>query len=131
MIFIKCIKPSITNSLQNLYLVSRGIIPKRPHPLHPRSLLRNMIVLSTFLQRFTNSSALMLLLPSRNTKLRPSTNLTRKLIYMLLTLLTMNYTHLRIPPLRKIMTLINLMMPLTVRVTQIFLLYQLPKNLYS
>ena len=30
MAFIKYIKPSITKSLQNLYLGSRGIIPRRP-----------------------------------------------------------------------------------------------------
>ena len=57
----------------------------------------------------------------RNTILRPSTNLPRKEVYMSLTLLTMNYTHLRIPLLRTNMTLINLMMPLTVRVTQFWI----------
>ena len=97
---------------------------KRPPPLHPRSLLRNMMVLSMFLQKFTNSSALKLLLPSRNTILGSSTNLPRKEVYMLLTLLTlltMNYTHLRIPLLRNNMTLINLMMHLTVRLTQFWI----------
>ena len=108
-------------SLQNHYLGSRGTIPKRPPPLHPRSLLRNMMVLSMFLQKYTNSSALKLLLPSRNTILRTSTNLPRKEVYMSLTLLTMNYTHLRIPLLRSNMTLINLMMPLTVRETQFWI----------
>ena len=121
MTFVKYIKPSITKSLQNHYLDSRGIIPKRPPPLHPRSLLRNMIVLSMFLQKYSNSSALKLLLPSRNTILRPSTNLPRKEVYMSLTLLTMNYAHLRIPLLRNNMTLINLMMHLTVRLTQFWI----------
>ena len=110
-----------TKSLQNHYLGSRGIMPKRPPPLHPRSLLKNMMVLSMFLQMFTNSSALKLLLPLRNTILRPSTNLPRKEVYMSLTLLTMNYTHLRIPILRRNMTLINLMMPLTVRMIQFWI----------
>ena len=94
---------------------------KKTTPLHIRSLLINMMVLSMFLQKFTNFSALKLLLPSRNTILRPSTNLPRKEVYMSLTLLTMNYTHLRIPLLRNNMTLINLMMPLTVRVTQFWI----------
>ena len=62
-------------SLLNHYLDSRGIIPKHPPPLHPRSLLRNMMVLSMSLQKF-------------NTILRPSTNLPRKEVYMSLTLLT-------------------------------------------
>ena len=87
---------------------------KKTPPVHPRSYLRTMMVLSMYLQRFTDSSALKLLLPSRNTILRPSTIMPRKEVYMSLTLLTMNYTHLRIPLLRNNMTLIYLMMPLTV-----------------
>ena len=121
MTFIKYIKPSITKSHLNHYLGSSGIIPKRLPPLHPRSLLRNIMVLSMSLQKFTNSSALKLLLPSRNTILRPSTNLPRKEVYMLLTLLTMNYPHLRIPLLRNNMTLINMMMHLTVKLTQFWI----------
>ena len=117
MTFIKFIKPNTTKSLPNHYLGSRGIIPKRPPPLHPRILLRNMMVLSMFLQKFKNSSALKLLLPSRNTILRPSTNLPRKEVYMSLTLLTMNYPHLRIPLLRNNVTFLNLMMHLTARLT--------------
>ena len=119
--FIKYIKPSITKGLQNHYLGSRGIMPRRPPPLHPRSLSRNMMVLSMFLQKCTNSSAQKLLLPTRNAILRPSTNLPRKEVYMSLTLLTMNYNHLRIPTLRNNITLINLMMPLTVRVAQFWI----------
>ena len=49
------------------------------------------------------------------------TNLPRKEVYMPLTLLTMNYTHLRRPTLRNNMTLINLMMPLTMRVIQFWI----------
>ena len=79
--FIKYIKPNITKSLQNHYLGSSGIMPKRPTSLHPRSLLKTLMVLSMFLQKFTNSSALNLLLPSRNTILRPSTNFPRKGAY--------------------------------------------------
>ena len=94
---------------------------KKTTPSAPKKLLKNMMVLSMFLQKFSNSSALKLLLPSRNTILRPSTNLPRKEVYMSLTLLTMNYTHLRIPILRNNMTLINLMMPLTVRVIQFWI----------
>ena len=82
MTFIKYIKPNITKSLPNLYLGSRGIMPKRITTWHPRIPLRNMIVLCMFQQKSTNSSALKLLLPSRNTILRPSTNLPRKGAYM-------------------------------------------------
>ena len=55
---------------------------------------------------------------------RPSTNLPRKEVYMSLTLLTMNYTHLRIPLLKNNMTLINMMMHLTVRWTQFWITKQ-------
>ena len=79
--FIKYIKPNITKSLQNHYLGSSEIMPKRPTSLHPRSLLKTLMVLSMFLQKFTNSSALNLLLPSRNKILRPSTNFPRKGAY--------------------------------------------------
>ena len=118
---IKYIKLNTTKSLPNHYLGSRGIIQKQPPPLRPRSLLRNVMVLPMFLQKFTNSSALMLLLPSRNRILRPSTNLPRKEVFMSLTLLAMNYPHLRIPLLRNNMTLINLRMPLTVKLTQFWI----------
>ena len=74
MTFTKYIKPNITKSLPNLYQGSRGIMPQRTIPQHPRNPLKNMMVLFMFLQKYTNSSALKLLLPSRNTILRPSTN---------------------------------------------------------
>ena len=80
--FIKYIKPDVTKSLPNLYLGSRGIMPKRTTPQRPRNHLKNMMVLFMFLHKYTNSSALKLLLPSRNTILRPSTNLSRKGAYM-------------------------------------------------
>ena len=114
----KYIKLNIAEGPLKHSLGSRGILPKRQPPLHLRSLLRNMMVLSMFLKKFTNSSVLKLLLPSRNTILRPSTNLPRKGAFMSLRLLTMNYYHLRIPLLRNNMTLINLMIHLTVRQTQ-------------
>ena len=113
----KYIKLNIAKGPLNYSLGSRGILPKTQPPLHLRSLLRNMMVLSMFLQKNTNSSALKLLLPSRNTILRP-TNLPRKGAFMSLTLLTMNYYHLRIPLLRNNITRINLMMHLTVRQMQ-------------
>ena len=119
--FCQDIKPSITKSLLNHYLGSRGIIPKRPPPLHPRSLLRNRMVLSMSLQMFARSSALKQLLPSRYTILRPLTNLLRKEVYMSLTLLTMNYAHLRVPLLRNNMILIRFMMHLTVRLNQFWI----------
>ena len=55
---------------------------KKTTPQHPRNPLKNMMVLFMFLQKYTNSSVLELLLPSRNTILRPSTNLPRKGVYM-------------------------------------------------
>ena len=73
------------------YMGSRGITQKSQLPLHPRSILRNMMVLSMFLQKFTNFSDLKLLLPSIYTMLRPSPNLPTKKVFMSLTLLTMNY----------------------------------------
>ena len=69
-------------NLPNLYLGSRGIMPKRTTPQHPRNPLKTMMVLFMFLQKYTNSSAMKLLQPSRNTILRPSTNLPRKGVYM-------------------------------------------------
>ena len=100
------------------YMGSRAITQKSQLPLHPRSILRNMMVLSMFLQKFTNFSDLKLLLPSIYTILRPSTNLARKEVFMSLTFLTMNYLHLRIPLLSNNLTHINLMMHLKVRLTQ-------------
>ena len=79
---IKYIKLNIAKGPLNHSLVSRGSLPKRPPPHHLRRLLRNMMALSVFLQKFTNSSALKLLLPSRNTILRPSTNFPTKGVYM-------------------------------------------------
>ena len=52
------------------------------NPSAPKKPFKNMMVLFMFLQKYTNSSALKLLLPSRNTILRPSTNLPRKGAYM-------------------------------------------------
>ena len=51
---------------------------KQTNPSAPKKPLKNRMVLFMFWQKFTNSSALKLLLPSRNTMLRPSTNLQRK-----------------------------------------------------
>ena len=48
------------------------------NPSAPKKPFKNMMVLFMFQQKYTNSSALKLLLPSRNTILRPSTNLPRK-----------------------------------------------------
>ena len=121
MISIRYIKPNITKSLLHHYLGSRGITPKFQPPLHPRSLLRNRMVLFMFQLKFTKSSALKLLLPSRNTILKASTNLPRKEVFMLLTLLTMKYPHLRIPLLRNYLTLINSIMNLKVRLTQFWI----------
>ena len=55
---------------------------KKTSPSAPKKPFQNMMVLFMFLQKYTNSSALKLLLPSRNTILRPSTNLPRKGAYM-------------------------------------------------
>ena len=52
------------------------------NPSAPKKPFKNMMVLFMFQQKYTNSSALKLLLPSRNTILRPSTNLPRKEAYM-------------------------------------------------
>ena len=63
MIFIRYIRPNIAESPPHHYLGSRVIIPESQPPLHPRSLLRNMIDLYMYLLRFTSSSVLRQLLP--------------------------------------------------------------------
>ena len=80
--FYQVHQTNITKSLPKLYLGSRGIMPKRTTPQHPRNPLKNVMVLFMFLQKYTNSAALKLLLPSRNIILRPSTNFPRKGAYM-------------------------------------------------
>ena len=92
--------------------------PQKPTPSTPKKPLKNMMVQFMSLLKCVNSSALKLLLPSRNTTLRPSTSLPRKEVLMSLTLLTMSHPHQRIPLMRKNLTLINLMMHLKMRFTQ-------------
>ena len=113
MTFIKCIKPSIAKNLLNHY-------SKKTTPSTPKNPFKKYDGPFYVLAEVYKLSALKLLLPSRNTILRPSTTLPRKEVYMSLTLLTMNYPHLRIPLLRKNMILIN-MMNLTVRLTQFWI----------
>ena len=55
---------------------------KKTTPSAPKKPFKNVMVLFMFLQKYTNSSALKLLLLSRNTILRPSTNLPRKGAYI-------------------------------------------------
>ena len=55
---------------------------KKTNPSAPKKPFKKLMVLFLFLQKTTNSSALKLLLPSRNTILSPSTNLPRKGAYM-------------------------------------------------
>ena len=77
-----------------------------------------MMTLCMSLQKFINSIAQRLLLPSRNTILRPSTKLLRKGAFMSLTLQNMSQPHLRIPHMRNKLTLIHLMMHPQMSLTQ-------------
>ena len=94
------------------------ITPENQPHLHLRSLSKTMMVLFMFLLKCINSSALKLLLPSKNTTLRPSTSLPRKKVFMSLTLLTMNHPHQRIPFIRNNQTLNSVRMHLKMRLTQ-------------
>ena len=91
----RCTKPSKANHHLHPYLSFRGITPESQHPLHPRNLSKNMMVLYMSLLKFVSSSAQKLLLSSRNTTLRTSTNLPRKGVFMSLTLLTMSPPPIR------------------------------------
>ena len=94
--------------------------PRKPTPSTPKKPFKNMMVLYMSLLKFISSSAQKLLLPSRNTTLRPSTNLPRKGVFMSLTLLAMRHPHQRIQHMRNKLTLTNLMMHLPMRLTQLW-----------
>ena len=91
---------------------------RKPTPLHLRDLSKIMMVLFMFLLKCINFSALKLLLPSRNTILRPSASLQRKQGFMSLTLLTMNHPHQRISFMRNNQTFNSLRMHLKMRLIQ-------------
>ena len=124
MIFIRYIRPNIGESPTHHYLASRGIIPKSQPPLHPRSLLRNMMDLYMSLLRFKSSSVLRQLLPLRNTILKPSMKLLRKVVFMSLIFLIMTYPQLRIPFLRNNVTFIKMRIHLKVRLIQSLITYE-------
>ena len=71
MIFIRYIRPNKANHHQNHYQDFKGINLGNHLPLHPRNPSKSMMVLFMSLLKCTNSSALKLLLHSRNTTLRP------------------------------------------------------------
>ena len=100
------------------YLDFREITPETQPPLQQKKLSKNMMALYISLQKGINLSAQRLLLPSRNTILRPSTKLLRKGAFMSLTLLTMNQPHLRIPHMRKNLISIHLMIQPQMSLTQ-------------
>ena len=83
---------------------------RKSTPSAPKKAVRSMMVLYMSLNKWINSSVLRLLVPSRNTILRPSTNLPRKEEFMSLILLIMNHPHQRIPFLRTNQTLSSLRM---------------------
>ena len=91
MISTRCTKPNKANHHLHPYLDFRGLTPESQHPLHPRNLSKSLMVLFMTLLKCINSSALKLLLPSRNVLLRPSTSLPRKEGFMSLTLLTISH----------------------------------------
>ena len=112
------IRPNKANLHLNHYLVFRGINPGNHLLLHPRNHSKNMMVLSISLLKYTSSSALKLLLPSKNTTQRPLTNLPRKESFMLQILQNMNHHHLRIPPRKNQLSISNLRIHLRMRLAQ-------------
>ena len=82
MISTKYTRPNRVNHHLNHCQVFRRTNKGNLPYLHPRSHLRNMMVLSMSLQKSTNVSAQKQMLPSRNITLRPSTNLPRKEVFM-------------------------------------------------
>ena len=107
---IRYTKPNKASHHLHPYLGSREITPESQLPLQPKNLSKKYDGPVYVLQKVISSSAQRLLLPSRNTILRPSTKLLRKGAFMSLTLLTMNQPHLRIPHMRNKLILIHLMM---------------------
>ena len=65
MISTRCTKPNKANHHLHSYLGFRGITSESQHPLHPRNLSKNMMVLCMSLLKFISSSALKQLQPSR------------------------------------------------------------------
>ena len=78
MISTRCSKPNKANHHLHPNLSFGEITPESQLPLHQRNLSKNLMVLCMSLLKFISSSAQRLLLPSRNTILRPSTSLPRK-----------------------------------------------------
>ena len=89
--FTRSNKPNMANNHLHPYLGFRRMITESQPLLLLRSHLRNMMVLFTFLLKYIHSSVLILLLPSRNIILRPSTSLPRKEVSTSLILLMMNH----------------------------------------
>ena len=118
MISTRYTKPNKANHHLHSSLGFREITPETQLPLHPRNLSKPLMILCKSLLKFISSSAKRLLLPSRNTILRPSPKLLRKGVFMSLTLMTMSHPHLRIPNMRNKLTLIHLMMHPQIRLTQ-------------
>ena len=112
------LKPNKPSHHLHPYLGFREITPESQLPLQPKNISKDMMALSMSLHKSISSSAQRLLLPSRNTILRPSTKLLRKGAFMSLTLLTMNQPHLRIPHMRNKLILIHLMMHPQMSLTQ-------------
>ena len=90
-------RPNRVQHHLNQYLGSREIIPENHIPQHPRSHLRNMMVLFMFLPKSTNTSVLGLFLPSRIITQGSFTTLPIKDAFMLQTWQVMNLPHVRIP----------------------------------
>ena len=92
--------------------------PRKPTSSTTKKPLKIMMALYMSLQKFTRFSATRLLLPSRNTILRPSTKQLRKEAFMSLTLLTMSQPHLRIPHMRNNLIPFHLMIHPQMSLTQ-------------
>ena len=114
---IRYTKPNKASHHLHPYLGFREITPES-QPLYKQKTFKNLMALYMSLQTFISSSAQRLLLPSRNTILRPPTKLLTKGAFMSLTLLTMNQPHLRIPHLRSNLIPIHLMIHPQMSLTQ-------------
>ena len=75
---IRYTKPNKASHHLHPYLGFREITPARQPPLQPKNCSKNMMALYMSLQKFISSSAQRLLLPSRNTILRPYNKAAKK-----------------------------------------------------
>ena len=114
---IRYTKPNKASNHLHPYLDFREITPENQPLLQQQKVSKNDGPVYVPAEVY-KLPAQRLILPSRNTILRPSTKLPRKGAFMSLTLLTMNQPHLRIPHMRNNLIHIHLMTHLLMSLTQ-------------